>query len=260
MPAYRPVITGTRHMVAAGHHAAAHAGFAILEAGGNAIDAGVAAGMAVGVLQTDRLHFAGVAPMLIYLAKDRSVVNIDGLGTWPRAASIDVFNQQYGGKMPPGILRTVMPAAPYAWITALEKYGTMSFGDVAAAAIRFARDGFAMHWFMAEYLEEHQESYRRWPSSAAVFLPNGKPPKVGDLFVQSDLGRTIQYMADQEAAQAGKGRVAGLHAARDAFYKGDIAALITKYHRENGGWVTMRDLADYRVSFETPLTTRYADI
>ena len=260
MSAYRPVITGTRHMIAAGHHAAAHAGFTILEAGGNAIDAGVAAGMALGVLQTDRVNFAGVAPMMIYLAKERTVINIDGLGTWPKAASIDVFNQQYGGKMPPGILRTVMPAAPYAWITALEQYGTMSFGDVAAAAIRFARDGFAMHWFMAEYLDEHQDSYRRWPSSAEVFLPNGKPPKVGDLFVQSDLGRTIQYMADQEKVQAGKGRLAGLHAARDAFYRGDIASLIAKYHRENGGWVTMQDLADYRVTFETPLTTRYADI
>ncbi len=260
MPTYRPVITGTHHMVAAGHHAAAHAGFTILEAGGNAIDAGVAAGMAVGVLQTDRVNFAGVAPMMIYLARTREVVNIDGLGTWPRAASIDHFINQYGGKMPPGILRTVMPAAPYAWITALEKYGTMSFSDCAAAAMRFARDGFAMHWFMAEYLEEHQESYRRWPSSAEVFLPHGKPPKVGDLFVQSDLGRTIQYMADQEKAHAGKGRAAGLHAARDAFYKGDIAALIAKYHKENGGWVTMQDLADYKVSFEQPLKTQYAGV
>ena len=260
MSAYRPVITGTRHMIAAGHHAAAHAGFNILEAGGNAVDAGVAAGIAVGVLQTDRVNFAGVAPMMIYLAREREVVNIDGLGTWPRAASIDVFNKQYGGRMPPGILRTVMPAAPYAWITALEKYGTMSFGEVAAAAIRFARDGFPMHGFMAEYIEDHQDDYRRWPSSAAVFLPNGKPPAVGDLFVQSELGRTLQYMADEEAAQAKRGRVAGLHAARDAFYKGDIAAQIAKYHGANGGWVTMQDLADYRVSFEAPLKTRFAGI
>ena len=260
MSAYRPVITGTRHMIAAGHHAAAHAGFTILEAGGNAIDAGVAAGITVGVLQTDRVNFAGVAPMMIYLAKERAVVNIDGLGTWPRAASIDVFNKVHGGKMPPGILRTVMPAAPYAWITALEKYGTMSFGDVAAAAIRFARDGFPMHGFMADYIAEHEQSYRRWPSSAAVFLPNGKPPAVGDIFVQSDLGRTIQYMADEEAAQAKRGRVAGLHAARDAFYKGDIAALIARYHAENGGWVTMQDLADYRVTFETPLKTKFSDV
>src|SRR5438309_8640004 len=126
MPTYRPAITGSRHMVSAGHYSAAHAAFQILEAGGNAVDAGVAAGIAVGVLQTDRVNFAGVAPMMIYLAGQQQIVNIDGLGTWPRAASIDVFNKKYGGKMPPGILRTVIPAAPYAWITALEKYGTMS--------------------------------------------------------------------------------------------------------------------------------------
>src|SRR4029077_748807 len=139
-----------------------------------------------------RVNFAGVAPIMIYLAKEREVVNIDGLGTWPRAASLDVFNKVHGGKMPPGILRTVIPAAPYAWITALEKYGTMSFGDCAQAAIRLARDGFAMHWLMGDYLQQNEDAYRRWPSSAEVSLPNGKPPKVGDIFVQRDLGRSIQ--------------------------------------------------------------------
>jgi len=260
MQPFRPVVTGTRHMISAGHHAAAHAGFTVLEAGGNAIDAGVAAGIALGVLQTDRVNFAGVAPIMIYLAQSREVITIDGLGTWPRAASIDVFNREYGGKMPPGILRTVIPAAPYAWITALERFGTMSFGEVAAAAIRLARDGFAMHWFMAEYLDEHQDDYRQWPSSAEVFLPGGVPPQVGDLFVQRDLARTLQYMADQEAAHAGGGRVAGLKAARDAFYRGDIAGAIADYHRAHGGWVTREDMAEYQVSFEPPLRTKFEGV
>ena len=97
MPTYRPNITGTRHLISAGHHAAAHAGFTILEAGGNAIDAGVAAGIAVGILQTDRVNFAGVAPIMIYLAETGEVVNIDGLGYWPKAAANAVFLDQYGG-------------------------------------------------------------------------------------------------------------------------------------------------------------------
>lgn len=260
MPTYRPTLTGTRHMISAGHHAAAHAGFTILEGGGNAVDAGVAAGMALGVLQTDLVNFAGVAPIMIYLADRREVVTIDGLGTWPRTADINVFIKQYGGRMPPGILRTVIPAAPHAWITALEKYGTMSFGDVAQAAIRFARDGFAMHWLMAEYIEGNQDAYRRWPSNAEVLLPNGKPPGIGDIFVQRDLGRTIQYMADEEAAHASRGRIAGLHAARDAFYRGDIAAAIAKYHGENGGWVTMEDMSAYCVTLEPPVRSRFGDI
>ena len=256
MHAYRPAITGSRHMISAGHYAAAHAGFTILEAGGNAIDAGVAAGIALGVLHTDLVNFAGVAPMIIYLADKGEVVTIDGLGTWPRAADINVFINQYGGKMPPGLLRTVIPAAPYAWITALEQYGTMSFGDVAAAAIRFAREGFAMHWLMASYIKNNESDYRRWPENERVFLPGGNPPAAGDVFVQAELARTLQYMADEEKAHASKGRVAGLHAARDAFYRGDIAATIAHYHREHGGWVTMADMADYRVRFEPPVTTR----
>ncbi len=260
MHAYRPTLTGTRHMISAGHHAAAHAGFTILEGGGNAVDAGVSAGMALGVLQTDLVNFAGVAPIMIYLADRREVVTIDGLGTWPRAADINVFIEQHGGRMPPGILRTVIPAAPHAWITALEKYGTMSFGEVAQAAIRFARDGFAMHWLMAEYIEENQDAYRRWPSNAEVFLPNCKPPGIGDIFVQRDLGRTIQYMADEEAAHARRGRIAGLHAARDAFYRGDIAAAIARYHGENDGWVTMEDMSAYSVTLEPPVRSRFGDI
>jgi gamma-glutamyltranspeptidase/glutathione hydrolase len=260
MSTYRPVITGTRHMISAGHHAAAHAGFTILEAGGNAIDAGVAAGIAVGVLQTDRVNFAGVAPMMIYLADRNEVINIDGLGTWPHAVTPDFFMKHHAGKMPPGILRTVVPAAPDAWITALEKYGTMSFGDVAAAAIRFARDGFPMHSFMADYIRDHEDDYRRWPSSVEVFLPRDRPPYEGELFVQRDLGRSLQYMADQEAAHASRGRSEGLKAARAAFYRGDIAATIVKYHRQNGGLLSEDDMATFRVRFEQPSLTNFAGL
>jgi gamma-glutamyltranspeptidase/glutathione hydrolase len=260
MAIYRPCITGRRHMISAGHYAAAHAGFEILSAGGNAIDAGVAAGMALGVLQTDRVNFAGVAPIMIYHAATRSVVSIDGLGTWPQAASIDYFRREHGGAMPPGILRTVMPAAPASWIKALEQYGTMSFGEVAQSAIRLARDGYAMHPFMADYLRDHEDDYRRWPASVAVFLPNGRPPEVGEVFVQKDLAASIQYMADEEAAHRSKGRAAGLKAARDAFYRGDIAQKIARYHADNGGWVTLDDLAAYEVRFEPTAKTEFHGI
>jgi gamma-glutamyltranspeptidase/glutathione hydrolase len=261
MPVYRPLVTGTRHIASAGHHAAAHAAFSILEGGGNAIDAGIAAGIAVQVLQTDRVNFAGVAPIMIYLAQQKKVVNIDGLGTWPRAVTPDYFMKKHGGKMPPGLLRTVVPAAPDAWITALDQFGTMNFGDVAAAGIRFACDGFPMHAFMADYIRSHEKEYRRWPSSTEVFLPNGRPPVVGELFLQRDLGRTLQYMVDQEkAAHAKGGRAAGLKAARDAFYKGDIAATIVKFHKENGGLLSAEDMSEFGVRFEAPLKTPFGGI
>src|SRR5262249_19096891 len=131
LSAHRPAIMGTRHVVAAGHYLAAHAGFEILEAGGNAVDAGVAAGIALGVLQPDKVSFGGVAPLIAYQAARRAVHCPDGVGVWPRAISPDSFQREHGGKIPVGVLRCVVPAAPDAWITALGRWGTMSFGDVA---------------------------------------------------------------------------------------------------------------------------------
>ena len=170
------------------------------EAGGNAIDAGCAAGLALGVLQSDLVDVAGVAPIMIYLAEQREVVTIAGLGTWPKALDPEFFMREHGGKIPKGVLRTVVPAAPDAWITALRRYGTMSFGEVAAAAIRLAREGFPMYPLMAASLQRHEPDHRAWPSSAEIFLPNGRVPEAGDIFRQTDLAASLQYMADEEQA------------------------------------------------------------
>lgn len=253
----RPAVAGTRHMAVAGHYLGAHAAFQVLEAGGNAIDAGCAGGIALGVLQSELVNVAGVAPIIMYLAETREVVTISGLGTWPKATDPELFRREHGGHVPEGILRTVVPAAPDAWITALERYGTMSFGEVASAAIRFASEGFVMYPLMSDLIRANEEKYRRWDANAAIYLPGGKPPEVGDLFVQSDLGRTLQFMADQEKAAAGKGRAVGLQAARDAFYKGDIAAAIVRFHQENGGWLSADDLAGFSVGIEPPVSVDY---
>ncbi len=106
---YRPLLTGLTHMAVAGHYGAAHAAFRILEAGGNAIDAGVAGGIALGVLQSDIVNVAGVAPTLVYVAARDEVVSIAGLGTWPKAASAEFFRRNHDGLIPPGLLRTVVP-------------------------------------------------------------------------------------------------------------------------------------------------------
>src|SRR5499425_3566500 len=154
---HRPTIAVTRHAIAAGHYLATTAGFDVLQAGGNAVDAGVAAGIALGVVQSDLVNCAGVAPIMIYLAEKREVVTIAGLGAWPRALDPNLFMREHGGKVPIGVLRTVVPAAPDAWITALRRYGTMSFGEVASAAQRLASEGFPMYPLMAESLEKHAE-------------------------------------------------------------------------------------------------------
>lgn len=253
--AMRPCLMGTRHMVSAANHAAAHAAFCVLENGGNAVDAGVTGGIVLGVVQSDIVNFAGVAPAMIYQAGTRDVLTVSGLGTWPRAVTPDYFLRLHGGIMPEGLLRCVVPAAADAWITCLERFGTISFTEAAAPAIALARDGFPATRFFADQIRHVQAKYRRWPGNAAVYLPNGAPPRPAHLFVQSDLARTLQYMADEDTAAASKGRAAGLQAARDAFYKGDIMRAITGYHREHGGLLTEADMAGFRVEVEPALST-----
>lgn len=260
MKAHRPTIMGTRHMVAATQYLAAETGFRILEAGGNAIDAGVAAGIALGVVQPEYVNVAGVAPIIIYTAADNRVITIPGLGPWPKAIERDHFKKRHGGKIPQGILRTVVPAAPDAWITALERFGTMSFGEVAQSAIGFARDGFPVYPLMSEIITEHEAEYRQWPSNIALYLPQGRPPRPGEIFVQKALAATLQHMADQETAARHRGREAGLAAAREAFYRGDIARAIVKFQKENGGLLSAEDLASYHSGIDEPVATPFGDI
>ena len=255
----QPMVMARRHMCVAGHYLATEAGAAMLEAGGNAVDAGVAAGIALGVVHSDQVQFSGVAPMLVYSAERDEVFSIAGLGYWPRAASLELFRDRHGGGIPVGLLRTVVPAAPDAWITALAEFGTMSFAEVAAPAIRHAREGFAVHPVMAAFIDRYRDRYRMWPGNAAIWLKDGEPPAVGDLLVQSDLAAALQYMADEEGAASG-GRRAGLRAARDAFYVGDIAKKIVAYHEENGGLLSAADLAGYRTPVEAPVSVEFAGV
>ena len=257
--AMQPPIHGTHHMVSSGHHLATQAGYDVLEAGGNAVDAGVAAGIALGVVLSDLVQFAGVAPIMIYLAEEDRVTTVSGLGWWPRAASLERFVSEFEGRIPDGVLRTVIPAAPDAWIAALRRYGTMTFADVATASLRYAGEGFSVHPIMAGNLAAHADEYRRWPSNSDIYLPGGKPPGVGERFVQADLAGVIGYMIDEETAADG-GRERGLVAARDAFYRGDVARAMVRYHEESGGWLTMADLAEYESAVEEPVVARLGEI
>ena len=254
----RPTLYGRRHAISSGHYLASAAGYAILEAGGNAVDAGCAAGIALGVLHTNEVNVAGVAPIMIRTGAGE-LRTIAGLGHWPASFPADLFMREHGGEIPPGILHTVVPAAPDAWITALRDYGTMGFADVAAAATRYARDGFAVYEHLADNIAEDADDYRRWPSSAAIYLPGGAPPQPGDRFIQSDLAATLQYMADEERAGARRGRVAGLEAARAAFYCGEIAERIVSYHEQHGGYLSRTDLAAFRSRYEPPIRVRWRD-
>ena len=199
---YRPVISARRHVVSAGHYLAAHAGFAVLEAGGNAIDAGVAAGIALGVLQSDLVNVAGVAPIILYHAESRKVFTVSGLGPWPKRVTPDYFMKHHGGKIPRGLLRTVVPAAPDAWIQTLQRWGSMSFGDVAAASVRFAKEGFAAHPLLCETID-HAPQGLRGVAVQPGNLPAERPPAAGGRDLRP--GRSRQEPAVHDRRGAGGG-------------------------------------------------------
>jgi gamma-glutamyltranspeptidase/glutathione hydrolase len=254
----RETVSGTRHAVSAGHYLASAAGFAVLEAGGNAVDAGCAAGLALGVLHPDLVSVAGVAPITLRTAAG-VVETIAGVGPWPAATDAQFFQREHGGKMPAGVLRTVVPAAPCAWITALQRHGSMGFAEIAEHAIRFAAEGFAVYPLLAENIASHAADYRRWPQNAAIYLPNDRAPAEGELFVQADLAATLRFMADEERAARARGadRVAGLEAARDAFYRGDIAQRMVDFIQSEGGWLSRDDLATFRCPVLPPVSVTW---
>ncbi len=141
------------------------------------------------------------------------------------------FKDSHHGQIPDGIHRCIVPGAPDAWITALLQYGTMSFAEVCADALDLAENGFPMHQFMRNSLHELQAKYARWPANKEIYLPNGRPPEVDEIFYQKDLGRTMQRMITAEENGVTKGdRRTGLRAARDEFYMGSIAADIVAFN------------------------------
>ena len=251
-----PTTRGHHYVVSAGHELAALSAFEALENGGNAIDAGVAAILTLGVVYSDQVSVAGVAPMIVRLAETGEVVTIAGVGGWPRALDVDAFIERHGGAIPPGVRRSVVPAAPDACLQALERWGTMTFRDVAARALRYASEGFPRHPVMLDYVRRYADDFRHWPENVAIWMPGGTVPAPGARLVQADLGRALQFLCDEERA-AGGDRMAGLAAVRHAFYRGDIARQILAHQREHDGLLAAEDLASFRCQVVPSVSRRF---
>lgn len=252
-------VMGRKWMVAAGHPLAAQAAARVLATGGNAIDAGVAAGFMLGVVHPDMVCFAGVAPILVHLASTGETYEVSGVGPYPRRASAEYFRTRHGGDIPIGLLRTVVPSSPDSWCVALERWGTRSFAEAVAGALECAEHGFPTSAFSASIMASNAERYKRFPTSAAIFLPGGRPHAAGQLFVQAELAATIKEMVAAEQQARGRGRAGAIRAARDAFYKGDIAGRIADYHAREGGLLTREDLAEFQAEVAPALRTTFHD-
>lgn len=255
---FRPDLTGNSHAVSSGHHLATAAGFRILEQGGNAIDAGVATGIAINVVVADNTSFGGVAPIVLYDADADEVSTISGLGRWPKSATLEHFLEDRGGDIPTGMERVIVPAAPDAWLTALSDHGTMTLEQVITPALELARDGFPVSRGVGRRIAAAWEGFRDWPSTVEVYAPEGRPIAAGERMVRTDLARTFERLIEAERGAASRGREAAIRAARDLFYTGEIGQEIVDAVQAGGGFLTMDDMASFRVGKEAPETGRFS--
>jgi len=256
----RPSVKGRHHMISSVHYLATVGGLRILQRGGNAIDAGVAAGLCINVVQPQLAMFGGVAPIIVAPAGQPPVA-ISGLGRWPRAATIERYLEEYSGTMPGGLGRTITPAAPDAWLTALAEYGTLSLDQVLEPALTLAEEGFPLGPELRRAIVAAAApggAFERWPSSAEAFLPDGRVPELGEIFRQPLLARTFRRLLDAEAKATGDRR-ARIYAARDLIYRGEIAREIAAFYQASGGLLTEADLAEFRVGIDPPARSAYRD-
>jgi len=223
--------------------------------GGSAIDAGVAAGIALNVVEP-LTNLGGVAPIMLFTRGMARPVTIDGVGRAGASATVEAHRARWHGDMPYGISRAVVPAALDAWLTALARYGRLTLADVLAPAIELA-DGFPLSPRFVRLLRDRAAVIRQWPTTAATFLPGGRTPEVGEILVQRELGSLLRRLAAIEHAHAARGREVAILAARDAFYRGDIGREIAAFCRREGALLDGDDLASYGVRIEEPAHTTY---
>jgi gamma-glutamyltranspeptidase/glutathione hydrolase len=230
----------------------------ILAEGGNAFDAAVGGQAALAVTDFPSNGVGADAVLLVYLASQKKVVSINAEPRAPKLATIEWYQKNNGGKIPDsdGLLSGGIPGVVDAWYILLDRWGTMSFEQVLQPAIELARDGFPLSEGRASAIA-FTKKILKYPTTVKVYLPNGQPPKPGEILKNPDLARTLEKLVEAERAHKAKGRHEALEAARDRFYKGDIAREFAAFSEANGGLFRYEDFAEYTAEVEPPVSINY---
>src|SRR5262245_57513482 len=192
------------------------------------------------------------------MTKTKKVVSLNAEGTAPKLATIEWYKKNNGGKLPQsdGLLAGTVPGVIDAWYILLDRWGTMSFEKVLAQAIDLAENGFPIGNSMARAIAESKK-IRKYITSVRVYFPNNRAPKEGEIFRNPDLATTLKKIVEAEKQSAAKGRHEALKAARDRFYKGDIAREMARFSEANGGLFRYEDFAEYTAKVEEPVSIDY---
>jgi gamma-glutamyltranspeptidase / glutathione hydrolase len=256
--ALRPSVMGPSGGVSAGHPLTTAAAFAILLKGGNAFDAGVASLLVGGVLEQDLYSLGGEALVLVYPRKEGKVMSVVGQGWAPAAVNVDWYLSRKKDLDGAGLDPAVVPGALHAALTVLERWGTMSFADVAAQAISYAEHGFPLRESTARSIESQAKLFEQWPGNKAYwYKADGSKYKAGETIKLPALARTLKRMAEAERAARSKGRAAAIAAARDRFYKGDLAREMVAFLQQHGAPFEQADFAEFFARVEEPASTTY---
>ncbi|HEV2148015.1 MAG TPA: gamma-glutamyltransferase [Longimicrobiaceae bacterium] len=261
----KPPLHGRHWMAITGKPLAATAGSMMFQKGGNAVDA-AAAMLAATSTMWDVLSWGGETQALIYNPRTRKVIGINALGVAPTGATPELFRSK-GMEYPPeyGPLAATTPGTPGGLMVMLAEYGTLSLAEVLAPAIEMA-DGYPIEAQTANSIERNKERLKQWRYSRAVMLPHlgeaREAPHPGEIFRQPDLAATLRKLveAERQALRQGKNRREAIMAAYDRFYRGDIARELVRGTQEEGGLITLQDLAGWKVKIEEPVSTDYKGI
>ncbi len=257
-PALRPAVMGRSGSVSTGHPLTTAAAFEMLLKGGNAFDAGVAALLAGGVLEQDLYSLGGEALVLVYPRKERRVTAVVGQGWAPESVSVDWYLSRKKDLTGAGLDPAVVPGALHAALTVLEKWGTRSFEDVAAAAIDHAEKGFPLRSSTMRAITNQLTFFAKWPDNQRYWLkPDGSTYAPGETIKLPTLARTLRRMVAAERAAKAKGRRAGIVAARNRFYRGDIAREMVAFLQRHDAPFTRADFAQFFARVEAPAHTAY---
>ena len=249
---------GRNGAVSAGHPLTTAAAFEILTKGGNAFDAGVAALLAGGVVEQDLYSLGGEGLVLVYPRSESKVTAIVGQGWAPKGATIDWYQSRHKTLDGEGLDPAVVPGTIHAALTVLERWGTMSFEQVSARAIDYAANGFPLRPRTAEAIQGNLKFFQNWPDNQRYWLkPDGSMPKPGETIKLPTLAHTLTLMVESERKAASKGRAAGIVAARDLFYKGDIAADMVRFLKAHQAPFELDDFSEFFARIEEPATSNY---
>lgn len=257
----RPVVRGQHFAAASMKPEATRAAERILEKGGNAFDAIVAGQAVLGIVDQAMNGVGADATILVYDAKAKKVYSVNAEGTAPKLATIEWYKEHNGGKLPisDSLLAGTVPGCIDAWYILLDRWGTMSFGEVLKEAIDLAENGFPVGDSLARAFRVPvaDKKLHKYPTSVKLYYANSRPPQAGEVFRNPDLARTLKRLVEAETQNKAKGRHEALKAARDRFYKGDIAREMAKFSEENGGLFRYEDFANFTAKVEDPVSIDY---